>query len=70
VKEDLFCEEELKTVLKGFKNSNAEAADSVVNEFVKYAGFEVRDKLLMIINGRGGVPSNLRNFFLLNQSLS
>jgi len=36
VKEDLSCEEELETVLKGFKNIMAGGADSVVNEFLKY----------------------------------
>ena len=32
VKEDLFCEEELVTVIKGLKNNKAPGADSVVNE--------------------------------------
>ena len=50
VKEDLFCEEELVTVLKGFKNNKAPGADSVVNEFLKYGGSEVRNKLLKITN--------------------
>jgi len=31
VKEDLFCEEKLATVLKGLKNNKALGADSVVN---------------------------------------
>ena len=35
VKEDLFSEEELATVLKGFKNNKAQSADNVVNEFFK-----------------------------------
>ena len=34
-KEDLLCEEELATVLKGLKNKKATGADSVVNEFLK-----------------------------------
>jgi hypothetical protein len=36
VKEDLFCEEELATVLKILKNNKARGADRVVNEFLKY----------------------------------
>ena len=47
VKEDLFCEEELATVLKGLKNNKAPGADSVINEFLKY---EFRNKLLKIMN--------------------
>ena len=50
VKEDLFCEEDLVTVLKGLKNSKAPDADSVVYEFLKYSGSEVRNKLLNIMN--------------------
>ena len=50
VKEDLFCEEELATVLKGLKNNKAPGAGSVVNEFLHYDGFEVRNKLLKIMN--------------------
>ena len=34
VKEDLFCEEELATVLKGLKNNKAPGADSVVMSFL------------------------------------
>ena len=47
MKEDLFCEEEVATVLK---NNKALSSDNVVNEFLKYGGFEVRDKLLKIVN--------------------
>ena len=50
VKEDLFCEEELATVLKGLKNNKVLGADRVVNEFLKYGGSEVRNKLLKIMN--------------------
>ena len=46
VKEDLFYEEKLPTVLKGLKNNKAPRADSLVNEFLKYGGSEVRNKLL------------------------
>ena len=48
VKEGLFCEEELATVLKGL--NKAPGADSVANEFLKYGGSEVRNKLLKIMN--------------------
>jgi len=33
VEEDLFCYEELVTVLKGLKNNKVSGADSVINEF-------------------------------------
>ena len=49
-KEDLLCEEVVTTVLKGLKYYNTLDADSVVNEFLKYAGFGVRNKLRMIMN--------------------
>ena len=50
VKEDLFCEEELATVLTGLTNNKAAGADIVINEFFKYGGSEVRNKLLKIMN--------------------
>ena len=34
------------TLLKGLKNNKAPCADSEVNEFLKYGGYEVRNKLL------------------------
>ena len=49
VKEDFFYEEELVTVLKGL-NIKAPGADSVVNEFLKYGGSGVRNKLLKIMS--------------------
>ena len=50
VKEDLFSEEELATVLRGLKNNKAPGADSMINEFLKHGGSEVRNKLLKIMN--------------------
>ena len=61
VKEDLFCEEEPATVLKGLKNNKSPSADSVINEFLKYGGSEVRYKLLKITNmifEKGEVPND------------
>ena len=45
MKKDLFCDEELATVLKRLKNNKAPGADSVVNEFlnvVAKCGLEIR----------------------------
>ena len=59
----MFCEEELAIVLKGLKNNKAPGADSLVNEFLKYSGSEVRNKLLKIMNmifGKGEVPNDFR----------
>jgi hypothetical protein len=50
VKENLFCEEELAIVPKGLKNNKAPGADSVVKQFLKYGGSEVRNKLPKIMN--------------------
>jgi hypothetical protein len=44
VRKDLFCEKELVTILKRLKNNKAPGADTVVNEFLKYGGSEVRNK--------------------------
>jgi len=63
VKHDLFCEEELVTVLKGLKNNKAPGADNVVNEFLKYSESEVRHKLLKIMNmifEKSEVPNGFR----------
>ena len=63
MKEDLFCQEELATILKGLKNNKAPAADSVVNEFLKYSVPEVRKKLLNIMNmifEKTNVPNDFR----------
>ena len=63
VKEDLFSEEELATVLKGLKNNKALGADSMINQFLKYGGSEVRNKLLKIMNiifEKGKVPNDFR----------
>ena len=63
VKEDLFFEEELVTVLKGLKNNKAQGADGVVNEFLKYGGSEVRNRLLKIMNmifEKGKVSNDFR----------
>ena len=63
MKEDLFCEEELATVLKGLKNNKAPVTDSVVNEFLKYSGPEVRNKLLNIMKmifEKWDIPSDFR----------
>ena len=61
MKEDLFCEKELATVLKKLEINKAPDADSVINEFLKYGDSEVI-KLLKIMNmifEKGEVPSDL-----------
>ena len=48
---------------KRIKNNKATGTNSVVNEFLKYGGSEVRNKLLKIMNmvfEKGKVPSNFR----------
>ena len=55
----MFSEEESAKVLKELKNNRAPGADTVVNEFLKYGGSEVKNKLLMIMNmifGKGEAP--------------
>ena len=42
------------TLLKGLKNYKAPGADSVVNEFLKYGGYEARNMLQKIINMTSG----------------
>ena len=37
-------------LLKGLKNNKAPDSDSVVNVFFKYGGYEVKKKLLKIMN--------------------
>ena len=63
MKEDLFSEEEIATVLKGLKNTKEPGADSMINEFLKDGGSEVRTKLLKIMNmifEQGEVPNDFR----------
>ena len=38
------------TVLEGLENNKASGTDSMINEFHKYGGSEVRNKLLKIMN--------------------
>ena len=62
VKENLFYEDELATVLKGIDNNKVPGVDSVVNEFLKYGGSKVRNMLLKIIMifEKAEVPNNFR----------
>ena len=63
MKEDLFSEEKLATVLKGLKNNKAPGADSVINEFLKHGGSEVRNKLLKNMNmffEKGEIPNDFK----------
>ena len=67
MKQDLFCEGELPTVLRGLKNIKAPGADSVVNEFLIYCGSEVRDEILKIMNiifENGEPPNDFRKAFI------
>ena len=59
-KEDLVCE---TTIIKGLKNIKASGADSVVNDYFKNGSYEVRNKLLKIMNmifEKGEAPSDFR----------
>ena len=50
-------------MLKELKNNEAPDADSVTNEFLKYGGSEVINKLLKTINTifeKGKVPNNFK----------
>ena len=40
----------VKDTTKGLTNNKASCVDSMINEFLKYDSFEVRDKLLKIMN--------------------
>ena len=66
----MFCEEELATVLKGLKNNKAPGADSATNEFLKYGGSEVRNKVLKIMHmifEKGEVPNDFRKTLIKPQ---
>ena len=59
----LDVKEELVIDLKGLKTSRAPGAHSMVNEFLKYDGSEVRNKLLKIVTmifEKEDMPSNFR----------
>ena len=63
MKENFYSEEELETLLKGLKNNKAPRADSMIIEFLKYGGSEVRNKLLKIMNmilKKGKIPNDFR----------
>ena len=63
VKEGLFCDEYLVTLLKWLKNNKVLGADSVVNGFLIHGGYEVRNKLMKIMDmifENGEVPSNFK----------
>ena len=51
------------TVQKGLKNNETPSADNVVNDFLKYGGSEIRNKLLKIMNvifEKRVIPSDFR----------
>ena len=50
IEEDLFYEDELAAIPKGFKNNMIPGTYCVVSKFFKHGGCAVRDKLLMIMN--------------------
>ena len=46
----MYGEEELVIVLKGLKINKARVNDNVVNEFLDYGSYDIRNKLLKIMN--------------------
>ena len=61
--DDIFCEEESPTILKGLKNNKPPGVDSMVNECLKYGGCDTRNKLLKIMNTvfeKRELPSDFR----------
>ena len=55
--------EELATLLKGLKHNKTSGTDTMVNEFLKCCGPEVRNKLWKIVGmifEKGEVPSDFR----------
>ena len=49
VTEDFFCEEELVILIKRLNNNKIPVADSMVNDFLKSSGTEVRNKVLKVM---------------------
>ena len=53
------------TVIKGLKNNKTPGTYSVINEFFKYGGHEVRNKLLKImIFEKEDVPKDFRKILI------
>ena len=62
-KEDMFWDEELAKLLKHLKILRLQVLIFGVNDFLKYGGSEIRNKLLKPMNrifGKVEVPTNLR----------